>query len=143
MRTALQRSFCTWCTWKRNCFQAHTPATSLGRHSFPRGPLLVPARGGEMCSGVSCLAEVLWARAQRSLHGGRCGCSVRPRRRSPCDNKIARVSGHPREKVTRVSKAKKKKSNRNAVAPRTRNSEVGQSQQNPTSPEAHTQNLRS
>ena len=40
-RTALQRSFCTWCSSKRNCFQAHTPATGLSRHSYPRGPLQV------------------------------------------------------------------------------------------------------
>ena len=44
--TALQRSFCTWCTWTRDCFQAHTPATGLSRHSFPRGPILVPDCGG-------------------------------------------------------------------------------------------------
>ena len=131
-RAALQRSFCTRCTSKRNCFQAHTPATGLARHSFPGGPPKVPARGGTSLPSVT--RDVLWglaprrgslAETQRSLHGARCGCSGCPRRRSPCHNRITRVSGHPREKVTRFREPKNK-SNRHAVV----HQQVGQSRQN-------------
>ena len=65
------------------------------------------------------------AETQCSLHGARCGCSGCPRRRSPCHNRITRVSGHPREKVTRFSEPRKK-SNRRAVV----HQQVGQSRQN-------------
>ena len=63
------------------------------------------------CSGVSPPPR---AETQCSLHGARCGCSGCPRRRSPCHNRITRVSGHPREKATRLSEPKNK-SNRHAV----------------------------
>ena len=96
-----------------------------------------------MCFGVSCLVEVLWARGSVFTSGR----SVRVQWMTSSAFSLRQQNNKshapPSREKPHASAKQKKKSNRHAVAPRTRNSEVGQSQQNPTRPETHTRNWRS
>ena len=132
-RAALQRSFCTRCTWKRNCFQAHTPATGLARRSglpsVTRDVLrgLAPPRGslgGNAVFTSRRSVRVQWMTSSTfSL--------------SQQDNKCL---GAP-SRESHTPQRTKKKSNRHSVAPRTPAS--WSVARKPTSPVTHTQNLRS